>query len=66
MCPNFFWVMLLVHAIFFLIAHASFERYYRERSLNMEFYFVDGWNGIADFQCRGSAGGVYMILIKQV
>jgi len=21
----------------------------RERSLNMEFYFVDGWNGIADF-----------------
>jgi len=38
----------------------------RERSLNMEFYFVDGWNGIADFQCRSSAGGVHMILIKQV
>ena len=31
----------------------------------MEFYFVDGWNGIADFQCRSSAGGVHMILIKQ-
>ena len=38
----------------------------RERLLNMEFYFVDGWNGIADFQCRSSAGGVNMILIKQV
>ena len=38
----------------------------RERSLNMEFYFVDGWNGIADFQCRSSAGGVHVILIKQV
>ena len=38
----------------------------RERSLNMEFYFVDGWNGIADFQCRSLAGGVHMILIKQV
>ena len=32
----------------------------RERSLNMEFYFVDGWNGIADFQCRSSASGVHM------
>ena len=29
-------------------------------------YFVDGWNGIADFQCRSSAGGVHMSLIKQV
>ena len=48
----------------FLIAHASFEGYQRERSLNMEFYFVDGWNGIANFQCRSSAGGVHMILIK--
>ena len=38
----------------------------RERSLNMEFYFVDGWNGIADFQCRSLAGGVHMILIKRV
>ena len=33
---------------FFWIAHASFEGYYRERSLNMEFYFVDEWNGIAN------------------
>ena len=38
----------------------------RERSLNMEFYFVDGWNGIANFLCRSLAGGVHMILIKQV
>ena len=38
----------------------------RERSLNMEFYFVNRWNGIANFQCRSLAGGVHMILIKQV
>ena len=25
----------------------------------MEFYFVDGWNGIADFHSRSSAGGVH-------
>ena len=31
----------------------------RERSLNMEFYLVDGWNGIANFQCRSLACGVY-------
>ena len=31
----------------------------------MEFYFADGWNGTANFQCRSSAGGVHMILIKQ-
>ena len=24
----------------------------RERALTMEFYFVDGWNGVANFQCR--------------
>ena len=30
-CVQFFWVMLLGHAILFLIAHASFERYQRER-----------------------------------
>ena len=67
---SFFWVMLLGHAIFslffFSIAHASIERYERARSLNMEFYFVDGWNDIADLQCRSSAGEVHMILIKQV
>ena len=70
----FFWVMLLGHAIFslffFSIAHASIERYERERereiSLNMEFYFVDGWNMVANFQCRSLACGVHMILIKQV
>ena len=37
-----------------------------ERQRSLEFYFVDGWNGITDFQCRSSAGGVHMILIKQV
>ena len=66
----FFWVMLLGHAIFslfsFFIAHASIEGYERERSLNMEFYFVDGWNMVANFQCRSLACGVHMILIKQV
>ena len=71
---SFFWVMLLGHAIFslffFSIAYASIERYERERererSLNMEFYFVDGWNMVANFQCRSLACGVHMILIKQV
>ena len=38
----------------------------RERALTMEFYFVDGWNGVANFQCRSLAGGVHVILIKQV
>ena len=38
----------------------------KERSFNMEFYFVDGWNGIANFQCRSLAGELHMILIKQV
>ena len=73
LCPKvFFWVMLLGHAIFslffFSIAHASIERYERERerSLNMEFYFVDGWNVVANFPCRSLACGVHMILIKQV
>ena len=68
----FFWVMLLGHAIFlffflslFLDSPCLIWRIL-ERSLNMEFYFVDGWNGIADFQCRSSAGGVHKILIKQV
>ena len=73
-CPNIFflfWVMILglaIFSLFFSIAHASIERYERERerSLNMEFYFVDEWNDIADFQCRSSTGGVHMILIKQV
>ena len=76
MCPfffffSFFWVMLLGHAIFSLfffgqpMPHLKDTRE-RERSLNMEFYFVDGWNGIANFQCRSSAGGVHMILIKHV
>ena len=31
-------------SLLFSIAHASIERYERERSLNMEFYFMDGWN----------------------
>ena len=53
-------------SLFFSIAHASIERYERERSLNMEFYFVDGWNMVANFQCRSLACGVHIILIKQV
>ena len=48
---------------FFSIAHASIERYERERererSLNMGFYFVDGWNMVANFQCRSLACGVW-------
>ena len=55
------------HLLFFFFLDSScpiWEISGRERSLNMEFYFVDGWNGIADFQCRSSAGGVHMILIK--
>jgi hypothetical protein len=32
----------------------------------MEFYFVDGWKGVANFQCRSLARGLYVILIKQV
>jgi hypothetical protein len=32
----------------------------------MEFYFVDGWNAVANFQCRSLACVVYVILIKQV
>jgi len=72
LCPKFF----LAHAswachlfsLFFSIAHALIERYERERerSLKMEFYFVDGWNMVANFQCRSLACGVHMILIKQV
>ena len=53
-------------SLLFSIAHASIERYERERSLNMEFYFVDGWNVVANFPCRSLACGVHMILIKQV
>ena len=29
-------------------------------------YFAGSWNGIANFECRSLAGGVHMILIKQV
>ena len=69
-CVHFFWVMHLGHAIFFLFFFDSpcliWKILERERSLNMEFYFVDGWNLIADFQCRSSAGGVHVILIKHV
>jgi hypothetical protein len=32
----------------------------RERSLHIEFYFVGGWNGMANFQCRSLAYGVYV------
>ena len=71
MCP---YIFFLGHAswachlfsLFFSIAHASIEGYERERSLNMEFYFVDGWNLVANFQCRSLACGVHIILIKQV
>ena len=69
MCPFFLghasWACHLF-SLFFSIAHASIEGYERERPLNMEFYFVDGWDGIANFQCRSLAGGVHMILIEQV
>ena len=71
---SIFFLFFLGHAswachlfsLFFSIAHASIERYERERSLNMEFYFVGGWNMVANFQCRSLACGVHMILIKQV
>ena len=72
-CVHFF-LFFLGHAswachlfsLFFSIAHASIERYERERSLNMKFYFVGGWNMVANFQCRSLACGVHMLLIKQV
>ena len=69
MCPIFFWVMLLGYAIFSLFSFLwpmPQLKDTRERSLNMEFYFVDGCNMVANFQCRSSASGVHMILIKQV
>jgi hypothetical protein len=28
------------------------QEYWRDRSLHVEFYFVDGWNGMANFECR--------------
>jgi hypothetical protein len=30
------------------------------------FISMDGWKGVANFQCRSLACGVYVILIKQV
>jgi hypothetical protein len=42
------------------------QEYWTERSLHVEFYFVDGWNGMANIQCRSLAYGVYVILTKQV
>ena len=58
MCPFF--------SLFFLNSPCLIWRILeRERSLNMEFYFVDGWNGIANFKCRSLAVGVHVILIKQ-
>ena len=63
--PIFFWVLLLGHAIFFLPC-PIWMIIERERSLNMEFYFVDEWNGVANFQCRSLACGVHVTLIKQV
>ena len=66
MCP-FFWVMLLGHAIFLFFGQPMPHlKDTRERSLNMEFYFVDGWNGMTNLQCRSLAGEVHMIMIKQV
>ena len=43
----------------------SLSRNTRERSSNMKFYFVAGWNGIANVECRKLACGVYLILIRQ-
>jgi hypothetical protein len=60
--------MLLGHAIFslYFLNSSCLIWTILERSLNMEFYFVDGWDGIANFQCRNLAGGVHVVLIKQV
>ena len=71
MCPFFFifgsCFLGMPSFLFFLNSPCLIWRILeRERSLNMEFYFVDGWNGIANFQCRSLAGGVHVILIKQV
>jgi hypothetical protein len=57
---------IYLYIVFFHIAHASFKEYWRERSLHLEFYFLDGWNRMTNFQCRSLACGVYMILINQV
>ena len=65
----FFWVMLLGHAIFFLDSPCFIWKILereRERSLIIEFYFVDGWNRVANFQCGSLAGGMHVILIKQL
>ena len=52
---------------FFKIAHMPHFRNTRERDhLIMEFFLVDEWNGIANFQYRSLAGGVHVILIKHV
>ena len=52
---------------FFKIAHMPHFRNTRERDhLIMEFFFVDEWNGIANFQYRSLAGGVHVILVKQL
>ena len=66
MCPYFFGSCFLGMPSFFYSPCLIWKILERERSLNMEFYFVDGWNGIVDFQCRSSTGGAHMILIKQV
>ena len=74
LCPFVFFSFFLGHAswachLFSFFLNSSWHIWRileRERSFNMEFYSVDGWNGIADFQCRSSAGGVHVILIKHV
>jgi hypothetical protein len=57
----FFFAMLL--SMFFSYSPCLFCRILereRERSLHIEFYFVGGWNGMANFQCRSLAYGVYV------
>ena len=60
------WACHLFSLFLFYSPCLNWKIWERERSLNMEFYFVDGWNMVANFQCRSLAGGVHVILIKQV
>ena len=68
---NFFHLDLHGSSLFFIFSillerPCLICRSTRERDHSLEFYCVDGCNGIANFQWRSLACGVYVISIKQI
>jgi len=66
--PCFFGMPSFLSLFFFFIYNPclSWRIIWRGRSFSWSFILRNGWNGIANFQCRSLACGVYVILIKQV